>query len=279
MQTHDISTNRACQVVNLPRSQWYYLPVRNDSEVIEKLEELAERYPTRGFDTYYGKIRSEGLRWNRKRVLRVYRKMNLKMRRKRKRRLPTRVREPLTVPAQANHTWSADFMSDALARGRRIRILNVIDDYNREALVTEPAYSLPAERVVEQLEQLIEWRGKPRQIRTDNGPEFLSETFQSFCSKHGIAIRYIQPGKPSQNGFIERFNRTFREDVLDAYLFDDISQVRILANTWREDYNNNHPHSALGGQSPLKFINQSSGSRPARLNQSNKEDLYNFNLS
>lgn len=158
--------------------------------------------------------------------------------------LPARTKEPLVVPQHANHTWSADFMRDVLEYGRRFRILNVIDDYNREALGTEPAYSLPAERVVE---KLIEWRGKPSQIRTDNGPEFLSQAFCSFCTKHDITIQYIQPGKPSQNGFIERFNRTFRGDVLDAYLFNDISQVRILANKWREDYNNYHPHSALGG--------------------------------
>lgn len=237
----------------MTRSMYYYVSKRNDSEVIDKLNELSDKYPTRGFDEYFGKIRLAGLKWNRKRVLRIYRSMNLKMRRKRKRRLPSRIKETLLVPGRLNDTWSIDFMSDSLENGRRFRVLNVIDDYNREALINEAYYSIPADRLVNSLKQLFQYRSKPSRIRTDNGPEFLSKTFVDFCSTHGIELCYIQPGKPAQNAYIERFNRTFREDVLDAYIFSSIQEVNALAFEWQIDYNQNHPHKSLQGQSPWLF--------------------------
>lgn len=234
---------------------FYYSDRKDDEPVIAKLSELSEKYPTRGFDTYYGKIRLEGLIWNRKRVLRVYRKLELKMRRKRKRRLPARTKTQLAVPASLNNTWSIDFMSDALENGRRFRVLNVIDDCNREALLNEAFHSIPAERLVDALKRLIIQRKKPKRIRTDNGPEFISKTFVNFCRLKEIEICYIQPGKPTQNAYIERFNRTFREDVLDAYIFGTIQEVNEKAYEWQIDYNANHPHQSLNGQSPWTFIN------------------------
>lgn len=232
---------------------WYYQSKRDDSEVIDKLNELAEKLSTRGFDEYYNRIRKEGLKWNRKRVLRVYRQMGLSLRRKRKKRLPSRIKEPLVVPKAINHTWSMDFMSDALSYGRRIRILNIIDDYNREALAVETGFSFPGEQVVRVLKELMFLRGKPKVIRVDNGPEFLSKIFVNWCAFHGIEIKYIQPGKPVQNAYIERFNRLFREDILDAYIFNDIHQLRTLSAEWMDDYNRNHPHSALDKKSPYEF--------------------------
>jgi len=241
----------------MTRSMFYYSSRKNDEVVIEKLNELSERYPTRGFETYYGKIRLAGLTWNRKRVLRIYRNMNLKMRRKRKRRIPTRIKEALIVPNHLNETWSIDFMSDALENGRKFRILNVMDDFNREALINEAYYSIPAERLVNSLKQLIQYRNKPKRIRTDNGPEFLSKRFVEFCTEQQIELCYIQPGKPAQNAYVERFNRTFREDVLDAYLFKSIQEVNALAFEWQVEYNKNHPHKSLNGQSPWLFTGQS----------------------
>ncbi len=232
---------------------YYYSNSKNDKEVIDKLNALAERYPTRGFETYYGKIRMEGLLWNRKRVLRVYRKLNLKIRRKRKRRLPARVKEALIVPRFLNETWSIDFMSDTLVNGRKFRVLNVIDDHNREALINEAYYSIPAQKLVESLKRLMLTRSKPKRIRTDNGPEFISKIFVRFCNEQGIELQYIQPGKPAQNAYIEPLNRTFREDVLDAYLFQNIQQVNALAFEWQMDYNQNHPHKSLNGQSPWLY--------------------------
>lgn len=253
IEKEQLSVSRACRIVHLPRSMFYYRSLKDDEAIINKLLELSDKYPTRGFDNYYGKIRLEGFIWNRKRVLRVYRSLNLKMRRKKKRRLPSRDKKELDVPSQLNETWSIDFMSDALTNGRRFRVLNVIDDHNRESLINEAYYSIPANRLVNSLKNLIHDRGKPIRIRTDNGPEFISKTFVEFCEAKGIQLQYIQPGKPAQNAYIERLNRTFREDVLDAYLFETIEEVNLKAYHWQVDYNANHPHKSLNGLSPWLF--------------------------
>jgi putative transposase len=227
--------------------------VKDDSLVIDKLNDLAEKFPTRGFDNYFGRIRNEGFIWNHKRVKRVYNLLGLNLRRKRKRRLPARVKEPLVQTQRINQTWSMDFMSDALVSGRKVRLLNVLDDFNREVLAIEADTSIPAERVIRVIDQIIDWRGKPEEIRVDNGPEFLSWKFVDYCNERNIRIKYIQPGKPVQNAYIERLNRTLREDVLDAYLFESISQLRILLEKWMEDYNNNYPHQSLSGKSPRAY--------------------------
>lgn len=237
----------------MSRSMYYYTHKKDDQIVIDKLMNLSSRYPTRGFDTYFGKIRMEGFLWNRKRVLRVYRNINLKLRVKRKRRLPARIKERLFVPGAVNDTWSIDFMSDSLANGRRFRVINIIDDFNREALLNEAYYSIPATRLVQKIKEVLLHRAKPKRIRTDNGPEFISKVFKDFCEEQEIEIQYIQPGKPAQNAYIERFNRTFREDVLDAYLFESINHVNALAYEWQIDYNSNHPHKALNGLSPWLY--------------------------
>jgi len=251
---------------------WYYRSKRDDGEVIAKLDELADRYPTRGQDQYYKQIRAEGLKWNHKRVRRVYRLMNLNKRRKRKkRRLPSRIKVPLQVPEQMNTIWSMDFMSDSLENGRRFRVLNVIDDHNRGALVVEPGFSLPAERVVEHLERAIELNGCPKAIRVDNGPEFLSAVFQDYCESNHITIKYIQPGRPMQNGYIERFNRTFREDVLDAWLFSGIREASEKFDEWKQRYNNEHLHGSLGNMSPNQYADRFSGASPRKTKQSSKE--------
>ncbi len=231
-----------------------------------KLQQYAELYPTRGFDDYFGKIRNEGLVWNRKRVLRVYRSLQMKLRRKCKKRLPARVKEPLDKPIQVNDTWSLDFMSDALTNGRRIRIFKAMDDGSRESLAAFADYSICAEKVVMLLEQIAEERGLPRQIRVDNGPEFLSKVFVGWCNQNKIIIKYIQPGKPMQNAYIERLNRLFREDVLNAYLFDTLEQVRILADKWVGEYNSLHPHKSLNGRTPRQAAIELSGACPAQLN-------------
>lgn len=143
-------------------------------------------------------------------------------------------------------------MSDALSDGRRIRVLNILDDYNREVVAIEAGLSIPAERVVRVLKRIGEERGLPQKIRVDNGPEFLAYAFQQFC-KDRIQIQYIQAGKPTQNAYIERLNRLYREDVLDAYLFEDLEELSILSEDWRIDYNKNHPHKSLGRMSPEAY--------------------------
>ena len=189
---------------------FYYQTRRDDSELIDKLNELAEQLPHRGIDEYYGRLRSQGYCWNRKRVLRVYRALNLQMRRKRKRRLPSRIKEPLNQPSSVNHTWSMDFMHDVLESGRKVRVLNIIDDFNREALAVEAAYSHNSQSVIEQLEIITITRDKPQRIRVDNGPEFISNRLKEWCDRHGIVLNFIQPGRPMQNAYIERFNRLYR---------------------------------------------------------------------
>jgi putative transposase len=236
--------------MGIHRSLWYYQSRKDDTEVINRLNELAEQLPTRGFYKYYEIIRLEGKVWGRRRVLRVYREMKLKLRRKHKRRLPARVREPLQQQQQANKSYSMDFMSDALTGGRRLRILNVIDDCTRESLAAWCDYSIPGEKVVEVLKTIINDRGRSEQIRVDNGPEFRGKAFVRWCEAEQITIKYIQPGKPMQNAYIERLNRTYREDVLDAYLFETLEEVRVLSDEWQDHYNNHRPHTALKGKTP-----------------------------
>ena len=244
--------------MSVTRSMWYYKSRKDDTIVENKLRELAEALPTRGFTSYFGRIRNEGLIWNHKRVKRVYDKLGLNIRRKKKRRLPAREKHPLQVPEQFNKTWSMDFMQDSLESGRKFRTLNIIDDYNRESLAIEVDISLTGERVTRVLETIIEWRGKPTEIRSDNGPEFISTALAEYLESKGIEHKFIQPGKPMQNAFIERFNKTLREDVLDAYIFESISQVKEITENWQTDYNENHPHESLGGISPKQYLRRKS---------------------
>ena len=179
--------------------------------------------------------------------------MGLNIRRKRKRRIPERVKEPLTLPINTNIMWSIDFMQDSFLNGKSFRTLNIIDDFNRECLWITADVAIASVRVTRELDKLIDYRGKPEWIRVDNGPEFTSIHFQDWCEQNDIKIRYIQPGKPVQNSFIERFNRSYREEILNAYLFSSLEQVNILTEEWIEHYNNKRPHEALGDMTPIEF--------------------------
>jgi putative transposase len=182
--------------------------------------------------------------------------MGLNIRRRAKKRLPDRVKQPLSVPVEPNQMWSIDFMSDSLVDGRKFRLLNVIDDYNRQSLAIEVDTSLPSQRVIRVLENLIDQHGKPSNIRTDNGPEFISHQLQSWCEKNSITLQYIQPGKPMQNAYIERNNGSLRRELLNAYLFYSLAEVRALSEEWRIDYNAERPHKSLGYLSPLNYAQQ-----------------------
>ena len=251
-----VSVARACKIISLDRSMYYYQQVKDDSEVEEKLRMYGEKLPARGFPEYYKRIRREGLQWNHKRVRRVYRKLGMARRRKMKRRIPNPEKKTLLQPVRHNLTWSLDFMEDRLENGRRFRVLNVLDDFNREALAIEIDYSFPAYKVVKLIKRIIEWRGTPEEIRSDNGTEFIAKDFEVFCENSGITHVRIQKGKPSQNGYVERFNRLFREDVLDMNIFENINQVREMTEEFIDDYNNEHPHDSLGGKSPIEFMNE-----------------------
>jgi len=199
------------------------------------------------------KTKMEGKSWNHKRVRRIYCELGLNIRIKPRKRLPKGEAQMLLQPIYSNVCWSADFMSDVLLCGSKFRTFNVIDDYNRECLLVEPGVSLPAERIIGLLDKKALMNGYPDIIRVDNGPEFRSSTFKDWAKKRGIFINYIQPGKPAQNGFIERFNRTYREEILDMNLFNNLKEVKEITNEWLKEYNNERPHESLKGLTPVSF--------------------------
>ncbi len=257
MAEQSVSERRACRILNVSRCVCRYQARKTDDLQIEQeLRQLAERKRSWGYGKMIDYLKHQGYGWNHKRIYRVYCDLGLNLRRKPKKRLPARDAQVLAQPAQANQSWSLDFMSDSLSGGRAFRTLNILDDYNREALWIEVDTSLPAERVIRVLEMLLLWRGVPHQIRMDNGPELISHRLEAWAKGHDIELAHIQPGKPAQNAYIERFNRTFREDVLDAYLFSSLEEVRGIVEPWIEEYNAIRPHEALRGLSPHQFAAQ-----------------------
>ena len=225
---HEMSERQACRAVNLNRGIYRYQASKTDDHEIEQeLQQLSESQPCWGCRKMIDYLRNQGHHWGHKRIRRIYRGLALNLHRKPKKRLAARTSLAPGVPVKSNLTWSLDFMSDSLSNGRAIRTLNIIDDYNREAFWIEVDHLLPTERVVRVLENLLMWRSAPKQICMDNGPEFISKRLENWAREKQIELMHIQPGKPAQNAYIERFNRTFREDVLDAYLFDDLVIISI----------------------------------------------------
>lgn len=264
---HDVSLRRACHVVGISDSVYRYQPDRHrDDPVILALQEASDRYPVYGFSKLLKVLRRKGHRWNHKRVHRIYCALNLNKRRKGKRRLPVRNPEPLMVPSTVNHCWSMDFMSDALMCGRRFRTFNVVDDFNREILAIEIDLGLPAARVIRVLERIIAWRGYPTKLRMDNGPEFISLALAEWAEQNQIALEFIKPGTPTQNSFIERFNRTYREAVLNMYAFKTLNEVRELTDSWMREYNEERPHDSLGDLTPWEYLAKTQPPETSNLN-------------
>lgn len=261
---HQMSLRRACILFALSSSVYYYRTKRKpeDERISGLLGELATTHPRWGFWMMHHHLRLNGYRWNHKRVYRIYTAMKLNLRRKHKRRLPTRIKQPLSQPLAPNLVWSMDFMSDGLLCGAPFRSFNIIDDYNREALHITIDKSINSGRVIRELQTLTDWRGQPERIRVDNGPEFLAYAMQAWCKSRGIELIYIQKGKPSQNGYVERFNRTYREEVLDCYGFENLGQARTLTQAWMWIYNNERPHSSLGYRTPRGFLEWRGGREP-----------------
>jgi putative transposase len=242
-----LPVQRACQAVGLSRAT-YYRPLvdwaRRDAAVMEALTMLGTTKPRWGFWKYVDRLRNTGHRWNQQRLWRVYCPLRLNLPRRTRKRLPVRFRQPLVVIPQPNVVWAVDFMSDTLYGGRRFRTLHILDEGVREGLAIEIDTSLPAERVIRVLEQVVSWRGQPQAIRLDNGPEFLAERFITWCAERAIELRSIQPGKPDQHACIERYNRTYRTEVLNAYVFESLEQVREITDEWLQRYNEERPHDA-----------------------------------
>lgn len=256
-QTCDLSIGRGCQSVGISRSVFYYQSRKEPDSVLENvLRALAERHTRWGVWMMASHLREKGYSWNHKRVYRVYKALGLHLKRKSRQRLPARIKQALQVPLAPNETWSMDFMSDALWSGRRFRLLNVIDDYNREILHIEIDTSLSSLRVVRALEILIQKRGKPDRIRMDNGPEFISEYLATWAKTQGIVLTHIQPGRPMQNAYIERFNGSFRRELLDSYIFETLDEVRLMTQEWMDVYNNERPHDSLNDLPPKRYLEQ-----------------------
>jgi putative transposase len=255
VEEHGVSQRQACRALSMPRSTVQYSPKsKNDTDVIRALHELVEKHPAIGFWQSYFRLRRKGFTWNHKKVYRVYTELKLNIRRRYKKRLPARVKQALFQPSAINEVWSVDFMSDSLWDGRKFRVLNIIDDYNREMLAMEADLSLPALRVIRVLEFLLEFRGLPKMVRVDNGPEFISHALDEWCRKHGVTLVYIQPGKPMQNGYVERCNGSVRKELLNANVFYTLSEVRERIEEWMEDYNHHRPHESLGYRTPVDLL-------------------------
>jgi putative transposase len=252
-----LSVRLACRAFCISETCYRYQAKSSDDNALiaDWLLRLTTTNRTWGFGLCFLYLRNvKGFPYNHKRVYRIYRELELNLRIKPKRRLNREEPDPLAVPRQKNVTWSMDFMHDSLADGRSFRTFNVIDDYNREGLGIEVDFSLPSARVTRALDQIIEWRGKPESIRSDNGPEYISAHMIEWAEKRRIKLHFIQPGNPQQNAYVERFNRTVRHEWLDQHLFSSIPHAQQKATEWLWQYNNQRPNMALGGITPAQKL-------------------------
>jgi len=257
VQQRGVSVRLACEAFKVSQTCYRYVAKTGaeNEEIANWLLRLTDNHRNWGFGLCFLYLRNvKGFGWNHKRVYRIYRELELTLRIKPRKRLVRQAPQPLTVTSSVNQVWSMDFMHDQLGDGRSIRLLNVIDDFNREALGIEVDFSLPSERVIRTLEQIIGWRGKPIAIRCDNDPEYLSAAIISWALRRGIRLEYIQPGKPQQNAYVERFNRTVRYEWLSKYHWDSLNQVQQAATEWMWSYNYERPNMALGGITPKQRL-------------------------
>ena len=256
---HGVAISLACTAFGISETCYRHQAKREaeNEEIANWLIRLTDNNRNWGFGLCYLYLRNvKGFGWNHKRIYRIYRAQELNLRIKPKKRV---VREKLvtltlTVPASINQVWPMDFMHDQLSDGRCIRLFNVIDDFNREALGTDVDFSLPSGRVIRSLDQLISWRGCSGVIRCDNGPEYISATLLGWANKRGTRIDYIQPGNTRQNAYVERFNRTVRYEWLAQYLFDRVCEVQDFATQWLWNYNHERSNMALGGFTPKQRL-------------------------
>ena len=252
-----ISIACVCRTFGISETCYRYSPILSDEneEIANLLTGLTTTKKTWGFGLCFLYLRNvKGYGWNHKRVYRIYCALELNLRIKPRKRFKRDKPDVLAVPEKPNLVWSMDFMADQLADGRSFRLLNVLDDFNREGLGIEVDFSLPTERVIRSLDQIIEWRGKPETIRVDNGPEYISGKLLEWAEKHSITILYIQPGQPQQNAYIERYNRTVRHEWLDQYIIETIEEAQDFATDWLWTYNNERPNMGIGGITPAQKL-------------------------
>jgi len=252
-----VSIALACRAFGLSEACYRYSPTLSpeNERIGDLLIGLTNAHRTWGFGLCFLHLRNvKGHPWNHKRVYRIYRELELNLRIKPRRRLVREKPDELAVPEAPNKTWSMDFMADRLDDGRAFRPLNVLDDFNWEGLAIDVDFSLPAERVIRSLDQIIEWRGKPDAVRVDNGPQYVSGTLLAWADKRNIILMHIQPGKPQQNAYIERYNRTVRHEWLDQYIIETIEEAQRHATQWLWTYNNERPSMRKGGTTPSQKL-------------------------
>lgn len=265
----EISERRACGLLLVVRGTCRYEAVirQANEELRQKLRALAMARRRFGYRRLHALLRRDGLAVNHKRVYRLYVEEQLWVRKRTRKRRVARTRAPLLVPTGPNQAWSLDFVSDALANGRRFRALNVVDDHSREAPAVEVDTSLGGQRVVRVLDRLKVERGLPWQIRTDNGPEFTSRAVEQWAYENGVDWQFIEPGRPTENAYVESFNGKFRDECLNENWFTDLADARQKIEQWRQDYNQARPHSALGYRTPEEFARltpEAGGGKDAR---------------
>jgi len=253
-----ISERRATRLIPIHRSTLRYRSKRPDDSVHRQaIVRLAEQRPRFGYRRIHWLLRREGIQLNRKRVQRIYTEEKLQVRRRRRKRATRRVVRPLSVPSRLNERWSMDFMSDQVSSGRRLRILNVVDDYSRESVALRVAYSIGGQDVACVLDEAADRRGLPGAILSDNGPEFTGGAMAAWSERHGVRLEWIAPGKPYQNGVVESFNGRMRDECLNEDLFLDLEDARRKIGSWREHYNELRPHGSLGRLTPREFAARS----------------------
>ncbi len=255
MSEKGVSQRRACKLVGLHRSvARYQRRERCDDAIRDRLKELAGRHRRYGYLRLHVLLRREGLVINHKRTYRLYRDEDLAVRTKKRKRLAGRERLPLKASERRNQRWSVDFVSDSLCSGRRFRVLNIVDDFTRESPGQLVDLSISGERVVRFLDQLATLNGLPDEIIMDNGSEFTSKAMFLWSLRTGVQLRFIQPGKPMQNGYVESFNGKFRDECLNENWFASLAEARRLIGDWHRHYNQERPHSSLNYQTPVAFV-------------------------
>ena len=249
------SIRKSCILVGLSRASYDYKPVeRNDADLREKIRELAQQRKRFGCPRIHLMLRREGIVINHKRTERIYREEGLSLRKRKRRKTAAIARVILPTPERPDERWSMDFVTDSIVTGRRFRALVIVDDYSRECLVTEVDTSLGGRRVVSVLEKLAESRGLPEVITIDNGPEFTSKVLDEWAYQRGVKLNFIRPGKPIENAYVESFIGKLRDECLNENWFINLKHAREVIEYWRIDYNEDRPHTSLGGLTPYEFV-------------------------